>query len=302
MTAPEVTVVIPTFGRSRRLLECVEALDRQEFAGPWEIVVVDDGSPEPVEPLLSGRGEGPSIRVIRQQNAGPAAARNRGVAEARGGVVAFTDDDCRPEPGWLDALVDAVREREDALVGGTTFNGLPGDFFATMNQFILDLVYEHFNADPGAAYFLASNNVACSRARYLELGGFDAAFVLPGGEDRDFCDRWRGRGWPIVVRPAARVEHRHGQKLRQFFNLYIRYGRGAYIYQLRRSARGSGTMRDDIGFHGSLPRRVRSRLRHVPSVVTRLKVVAALVVWQVANAMGFVLEAVRHRCGRSGAT
>lgn len=89
---------------------------------------------------------------------------------------------------WLDALVDAVRERGDSLVGGTTFNGLPGNFFTMMNQFILDLVYGHFNTDLDAAYFLASTNIAWSRARYLELGGFAAAFSVPGAQDRDFCD------------------------------------------------------------------------------------------------------------------
>jgi len=302
MNTPAVTVVIPTFGRLQRLVECLEALRCQEFAEPWEIVVVDDGSPEPVQPLLSGRVEGLPIRVIRQPNAGPAEARNRGAAEARGAVIAFTDDDCRPEPGWLDALVDAVRERGDSLVGGTTFNGLPGNFFAMMNQFILDLVYDHFNTDPDAACFVASNNIACSRARYLELGGFAAAFSVPGAEDRDFCDRWRVRGWPIIVRSAARVEHRHGQTLRQFVNLYIRYGRGAYLYQMRRRTRRSGTMRDDIGFHISLFRRVHARLRNVPFLLTRVKMVTALVLWQLANALGFALEAAHHCCGPSKAT
>lgn len=302
MHVPIVSVVIPTFRRSRRVLECLESLRCQDFAEAWEIVVVDDGSPEPVQQLLAEGDAGPTIRVIRQPNGGPAAARNRGVGEARGRFVVFTDDDCLPAPDWLGAIVDELSDRDDALVGGTTFNGLPDDFFAMMNHLILDLVYEHFNADPDAAYFLASSNIACSRTRFLDVGGFDTSFPRPGGEDRDFCDRWRMRGWPLVVRPTARVEHRHAQSLKRFVDLHVRYGRGAYLYRERRRSRGSGTMRDDIGFHCSLPRRVRTRLRRVPGMLQRLKIIAALALWQAANAAGFAWEATRHRLGGPGKT
>jgi GT2 family glycosyltransferase len=184
------------------------------------------------------------------------------VREARGEFIAFTDDDCLPEPALLETLLRAARDRPNALVGGTTVNGLTGDFFASTSQLIVDLVYEHFNADPDDGYFLTSNNVLCSRERFLELGGFDESFPRAGAEDRDFCDRWRMRGWPIVWRPEARVEHRHGQSFRQFVDLYVRYGRGAYRYQAIRKKRGSGTMREDLGFHRTLPRRVWRRRGH----------------------------------------
>jgi hypothetical protein len=65
----------------------------------------------------------------------------------------------------------------------------------------------------------------------LELGGFDESFPRAGAEERDFCDRRRMGGWPIVWRPEAPIEHRHGQWFRQFVDLYVRYGRGAYRCQ-----------------------------------------------------------------------
>jgi GT2 family glycosyltransferase len=292
MTEVAVSVVVPTYRRPRQLRACIEALAAQDLQEPWEVVVVDDGSPEPpdpgVESLMAARG----WRLIRQANAGPSAARNRGVREARGEFIAFTDDDCLPEPALLETLLRAARDRPNALVGGTTVNGLTGDFFASTSQLIVDLVYEHFNADPDDGYFLASNNVLCSRERFLELGGFDESFPRAGAEDRDFCDRWRMRGWPIVWRPEARVEHRHGQSFRQFVDLYVRYGRGAYRYQAIRKKRGSGTMREDLGFHRTLPRRVWRRLKHPGREGTGIATIAALGVWQVANAAGFLLEAV----------
>lgn len=286
-----VTVVVPTYRRPHRLRACLEALSAQRLEDPWEVVVVDDGSPEPPAPSVTSLVEARGWRLIRQANAGPAAARNRAAHLAKGTFLAFTDDDCRPEPTWLEALLRVARDRPRALVGGTTVNGLPGDLFASTSQLIVDLVYEHFNADTDDGYFLASNNFLCSRERFLEVGGFDDSFPRAGAEDRDFCDRWRMRGWPIVWRPEARVEHRHGQSFRQFVDLHVRYGRGAYRYRAIRKKRGSGTMREDIGFHTSLPRRVIGVLRNERLGGRRIATLAALGVWQAANAAGFLFEA-----------
>ena len=180
--AVAVTVVVPTYRRPRQLQECLEALAAQRLEEPWDVVVVDDGSPGPpdpgVESLVAARG----WRLVRQANAGPSAARNRGVREARGEFIAFTDDDCLPEPAWLETLLRAARNRQNALVGGTTVNGLTSDFFASTSQLIVDLVYEHFNADPDDGYFLASNNILCSRAWFQDVGGFDESFPRAGAD------------------------------------------------------------------------------------------------------------------------
>jgi GT2 family glycosyltransferase len=284
------SIVVPTYGRPRQLSDCLEALAGQTFCEPWEVVVVDDGSPEPIGGVADAFAGRLALRTIRQENAGPAAARNQGVHEARGEFIAFTDDDCLPEPGWLGQLVEAARERPGTLVGGTTVNGLTRELFASTSQMIIDLVYEHFNADPDDAYFLTSNNMLCTRERFLALGGFDTGFARAGAEDRDFCDRWRTAGWRIAWHPAARIEHRHSQTLRKFLDLHYRYGRGAYRYQAARRERHSGTMREDLGFHASLARRVWRRLPEGKNPVLAAGVVAALGIWQVANAVGFVVE------------
>ncbi|WP_315860232.1 glycosyltransferase [Cyanobium sp. Cruz-8H5] len=298
--APVVTIVIPTFGRPLQLQACLAALAVQTLPEPWEVVVVDDGSPQPLEGVALSWSGWFDLRVIRQDNSGPAAARNRGVQEARGTLIAFTDDDCLPDPQWLDTLVRAAQERPSALVGGATLNGLGSEFFASTSQLIVDLVYEHFNADPDNSYFFASNNMLCPRDCFLSLGGFDSSFPRAGAEDRDFCDRWRISGWPLIWRPDARVEHRHSQSLRKFIDLHIRYGRGAYLYQARRKQRRSGSMQEDLSFHLTLFRRVRHHLaeRNV-HILDKLALVAALALWQVANAVGFFIEALSVAARRS---
>lgn len=298
MTSPLISIVIPTYARPERLRDCLAALARQTMpADEFEVIVVDDGSPEAVVPPTAISPAGPTIRIIRQPNAGPSAARNRGVQEARGELVALTDDDCRPTPTWLESLIAAHRQCTDALVGGIAFNGLPNDLFATTSQMIIDLVYDHFNRDHAAAYFLTSNNILCSRVAYSELGGFDTTFSRAGAEDRDFCDRWRTSGRPLRLVPEATLEHRHTQNLRQFVELHYRYGRGAYIYQEKRRRRGTGTMQADMHFHRSLIRQLPRHLRQHRGLARKAQITAAIVLWQGANAAGFFREAAVRRMG-----
>lgn len=295
---PLVSVVVPTKDRPTQLAACLDALAAQTLPpGSFEIIVVDDGS-TPVVELDGRRWSGVcDVRLIRQSNAGPAAARHRGVTEARGSIVAFTDDDCLPAADWLAELSRALDDQPDVLVGGTTVNGLPGELFADVSQFILELAYDHFNGAAEGGTFFASNNLACNRRLYEESGGFDPDYPAPAAEDRDFCDRWRSRGLRLVwVRPAV-VVHRHHQGFAGFTRMHFRYGRGAWEYHRRRRRRGSGTMRRDLGFHRSLPGRLPGALRRRYPPDRRPLVLGMLAWWQAVNAAGFAWEAVRTALG-----
>jgi glycosyltransferase involved in cell wall biosynthesis len=270
----------------------------QQFNEAWEIIIVDDGSPSPVDQAvitrLFGNSTQPVVQLLRQDNAGPASARNSGVSNANGLLVAFTDDDCQPNPTWLRDLVQCWRENPQALIGGTTINGLTDNSYSSTSQLIVDLVYRRFNSDPTDSYFLASNNILCSRSQYLELGGFDPTFPRAGAEDRDFCDRWRTKNWPIVWNQEAMIHHYHNLTLESYVNLHLRYGRGAYIYQQKRRHRQSGSMRDDVSFHIALLKRIR------PAAYAKygLRTAINLLIWQAANAIGFALEAKAQRENR----
>lgn len=294
MSAPVASIVIPTRNRPRALQDCLDALASQTVpAETFEVIVVDDGSNPPIQLEVARWADRFQLVLVRQQNTGPAGARHRGVAEARGELVAFTDDDCLPTPDWLEKLIAPLSEQPEGMMGGSTYNGLKNDIRTETSQLILKLVYEHFNSDPNGAYFFASNNIACRRDSYLASGGFDVSFDSPGAEDREFCDRWRLQERPLLSVPEARIEHRHPQSFYEFTCLHFRYGRGAYIYKDRRAARGSGTMQDDIGFHRSLPVLVSRQLSFYP-LITRLSVVLLLVWWQFVNLLGFVRELIKR--------
>ena len=286
------TVVIPTIGRPA-LQHCLEAL-AQQTCPPFEVVVVDDGAPAPVVLDAAAWAHKFSLRLLRQANAGPAAARNLGARAARSDILAFTDDDCLPDPTWLATLAAAVQETPHALCGTLTYNGLPRDAWATTSQLIIDLVYAHFNAQPRDAYFLTSNNIACRRDIYLELGGFDSSFAKAGAEDRDFCDRWRISHRPLYLLPQPLLQHRHAQTLRKFIDIHYRYGRGAFLYQAKRRARGSGTMKEDLNFHRFLAPLLRQHLR-AHSLPRRFHLLLGIALWQLANALGFFLALTQKR-------
>ena len=217
------SVIVPTFQRPERLAACLDALrDQDAGAVAYEVVVVDDGSAPPVDDALCEQvGNARAIRLLRQDNAGPAAARNHGARAARGTVLAFTDDDCRPAPGWLAAMVEASETAPDALLGGRTVNGEAGNVYAAASQ---DLI--SYLAAEDHQYF-ASNNIACRKDAFEAMGGFAHGFPLAGGEDRDLGLRWGASGRPLVAVPDALVSHHHALSARGFWRQHANYGRGA---------------------------------------------------------------------------
>ena len=168
-------VIVPTYNRPARLARCLDALARQEAEG-FEIVVVDDGGTADLAPAIVACPR--PVTLLRQENAGPGAARNLGARAAAAEILAFTDDDCRPEPGWLPALMRRLEAEPEALAGGHTVNLLGHNLYAEASQTLIDFLYDYFGAQAGAMPFFTSNNIACRREPFLELGGFGGGFPL----------------------------------------------------------------------------------------------------------------------------
>src|SRR5260370_32328310 len=100
---PFFSIIIPTYDRPAELSGCLEALVRLRFPrDSFEVLVVDDGSSAPPDAAVQRFRDRLAISLITAAHGGPAAARNHAAARAGGRVVAFTHDDCRPAPGWLE--------------------------------------------------------------------------------------------------------------------------------------------------------------------------------------------------------
>jgi glycosyltransferase involved in cell wall biosynthesis len=287
VTEPTLSVVVPTYRRPERIVACVDALAAMTPPeGGFEVVVVDDGSPDPVAPHLERFHDQLDLTVIRQGNAGPATARNTGAETARGRVLAFTDDDCRPHAGWGAALVAACGP--GLLVGGRTVDRAGGPF-ARASQVLIDHLYDHFGTEREGAFF-ASNNLAVDRAGFLAAGGFDTSFPKPGGEDRELGDRWAALGHRHRYVPGAVVDHHHAMGWREFWRQHRTYGEGAHAYHRTRAPRvGHGPRPEPLSFYVRL---VTRPLR--VGTPQPWRTAALLVVSQVANTVGYATAALRE--------
>jgi GT2 family glycosyltransferase len=298
---PSFSVVIPTYSRPAGLIECLRAVSRMDYPRErFDVIVVDDGGDTPLDATISSFRSDLTISLLQQANAGPAAARNAGAERAGGEFLAFTDDDCLPEPGWLKELGQVLIQAPECMVGGATVNAATGNLCSVTSQLIVEVVYRHYNADPHRARFLAANNLALSARGFREIGGFDPGFRT--AEDRDLCDRWLHRGRRIIYHPGARIGHARPLNPRSFCRQHFEYGRGAARFHRVRADRGSGSILADSRFHLHLGNWLRRPLQAVPRKQL-IPVAVLLATWQTANLAGFLWESARHKAGilRDGA-
>ncbi len=217
----ELSVVIPTRNRRRILEEVLRALDAQENAPPFEILVVDDGSSDGTAEAF-GRRTGPRpFHLLRQENRGPAAARNRGVAAAAGALIAFLGDDTVPEPGWLAAHLAAHRARPSprlAVLGLTTWHPRMRStpFLRHINEQGLQFGYALIGDPESVPFnFFYTSNLSLPRELLVEEP-FDESFPHPAWEDIEASFRLFRRGLRMVYEPRARVLHDHPTDFKSF--------------------------------------------------------------------------------------
>lgn len=287
-THPTFSIVIPTYNRPRPLGLCLQAVARLDFPRErFEVIVVDDGGEIPPHAAVAPFLDRLDLTVLTAPHGGPAAARNAGVARARGRFLAFTDDDCRPAPDWLRAFEARFAATPDRAIGGRTLNGLPDNPHSTASQVLIDYLYTYYNANPNRARFFASNNLAFPTSRFREVGGFDTTALLSAGEDREICDRWLRHGYAMTYAPEAIVYHCHHLTLRGFWWQHFNYGRGA-LYFRRKVARRSGRRitLERGAFYLRLLRYAWGQRRDRQALV----LTALLGLSQAANAFGFGWE------------
>jgi glycosyltransferase involved in cell wall biosynthesis len=186
----EIAVIVPAHNAEATIGRTLDALARQTLAAESELVVVDDGSTDSTAEICERAG----ARVVRlAAPQGPGAARNAGVAATTAPLLAFTDADCEPSPGWLEAGAAQLGANADLVTGPIRPNRETdvGPFDRTLEI-------------PGQSPLFESANVFVSRALFERLGGFQrprhvALSVQNGHFGEDVVFGWR------AVRAGARV-------------------------------------------------------------------------------------------------
>ena len=196
--SPDVSVVVATRNRAQRLRALLDALAAQQGVS-LEAIVVDDASTDSTPEVLERGADGLELRTLRRsERGGPGTARNAGWRKARAPLVAFTDDDCAPDPGWLGALLDAHRARPGAVLQGRTQphpdEAARQDAFSR-SQLVTSLS-PHF----------PTCNMAYPRELLERLDGFDESFGHYA-EDADLAWRAIEGGARAEFVPGALVHH-----------------------------------------------------------------------------------------------
>jgi glucosyl-dolichyl phosphate glucuronosyltransferase len=216
------SVVVPVFNRAASSMTTVRSVLAQETTFPYEVIVVDSGSTDDTGAQMQSLAASVPgrMRYVRKAEEGVSAARNAGIAAARGEIIAVVDDDVRPHAGWLQALVETYRVHPDAwCVGGRILVELPEtrpSWFSLRSKVLttylsaLDLgdatVRLAFPGDVWAA------NFSVRREALTRVGLFDTALGPAGarrtvGEESELCWRIQRAGGAVYYCGQAVVTH-----------------------------------------------------------------------------------------------
>ncbi len=290
---PFCSVIVPTRRRPENLARCLDAITELDYPRDrFEVIVVDDGGGIPLGPVVE-RFRGPlRLSLLVQQRAtGPAAARNAGVSQAEGELLAFTDDDCRFAPDWLRIVAGRYRAEPERAFGGHTVNMLVRNPYASTSQLVLDVGYAFLNSGSDTARFFTTNNLAVPASLFRLLGGLDPDYLT--AEDRDFCARWLARGWKLTYVPEAVVYHASRLTFSSFCRQHFAYGRGARQYHLAQARRSNRKVPIDASYYRALAFAPFRGERPAGAFA----VATLLLVWHFTNTAGFLWEWLRPRRG-----
>ncbi len=218
------SIIIPAYNSEKTIAKTIDACKRQDYSGEFEIIVVDDGSKDSTGAKAWEAG----AKVIKQENKGPAAARNEGARKSTGKILVFTDADCVPEKNWLREMLKPFKEAEVIGVQGAYKTNQRG-LIARFNQIEIEERYEKMIASAQLDW-IGSYSAAYRREDFLEANGFDESFPKASGEDSELSYKLAKAGKKLVFNPYAIVYHTHPETLQAY--LKVKFNRAFYRVHL----------------------------------------------------------------------
>jgi GT2 family glycosyltransferase len=195
--------------------------------------VVDDGSTDDTASVVK---KFPRVRIVQQTNAGPAAARNRGAREARGSILLFTDDDCIPDPNWMDAMLVPFGDPEVVGAKGV-YRTRQTRIIARFVQIEYEDKYRLMSPEKEID-FIDTYSAAFRRDRFLEMGGYDPSFPVACAEDVELSYRMSARGWKMKFVPDAAVCHVHPDRLAAYLRKKYKFAYWRMLAVRKNPAKG----------------------------------------------------------------
>jgi glycosyltransferase involved in cell wall biosynthesis len=204
---PRVSVIVPVYNGEGTIEECVESIFALSFPrDEIELLLIDNDSSDGTAAILDRfRGD---AKILSEKKRGPSAARNRGLANASGDIIAFTDADCTVHREWLTHLIEPLTEERAGISGGTILSKRPCNDVEEFGERIHDhrLAIE-YDSPP----YAITMNWASPRAVLEEVGWFDEELLRC--EDCDLSYRILAAGYRIAYAPDAIIYHRNEETI-----------------------------------------------------------------------------------------
>jgi glycosyltransferase involved in cell wall biosynthesis len=252
---PDISVVIPVYNAERYVGSCIEAFLSQDYSREkYEILIVDNGSTDASADIIERY---PDITLLFEDRHGAYAARNRGIAEADGAIVAFTDPDCVPCPDWLSNIAATMSSLDAKIVVGYP---LPAGDSPALSMIA---AYENvkneyiFGSNDETLYYGYANNMAIRRELFEELGPF---LERRRGSDtilvRNVVERYSCNA--VRYHPEIRVRHMEFDSLMAYWQKRFVYGRSRRRYRKRSYVRSLGWHERALVFRRTVRRQKHS--------------------------------------------
>ncbi|NOX37395.1 MAG: glycosyltransferase [Calditrichaeota bacterium] len=223
------SIIVPAFNRLDEIRELVQSFQQLDFPGDrFELIIVDDGSTDGTQEWVQAYRERVDfpLRLVRQENRGPGAARNKGMEVAKGDFFIFLDSDVTVPPGWLTAVDRALTEQGGEAFGGPDahrddFPVLLKAINYAMTSFLTTGGIRGHTRKKMGKYYPRSFNMGVARNVYERIGGFSN---IRHGQDIEYSHRIIQSGARVIHIPEAYVFHKRRTTLKQFFRQVFNFG------------------------------------------------------------------------------
>lgn len=287
-----ISVIVPFRNAAAHIDACIASLLSQTYpAERFEVIMVDNGSADRSAELVQ---EHPGVQLLSESDSGPYAARNRGVEQARGRILAFTDADCVAEPEWLQVIADAMRDNPTAgILQGDRHFGAASPLLSLLAAYDSEKAALAFSSRDPDVYYAYAGNMAIRRNLFDELGPFRR---MQNGADVVFVQKAIRTHSCDVVRhcPDARVRHLEITSQSDWLRKLFTYGRSYEHYRTVANCRPLNTFE-----RLRVLRRVASRQRWAVALVLMVPAfVPGVVSYELGRLVGRRRERSSHRPGR----
>jgi len=227
ISLPNVSIIIPAFNAEKHIGDCLNSVLKINYPkDKTEIIVVDNASTDKTREIIKSM----PVKYLYEYNRGVSFARNKGILNATGDIIAFTDSDCLVSSRWLKEIVEFFT---DPRVGGVAgeiaafIPTTPAERYAARIRHLSPKLYLNRPRLPFAVFA----NLAFRREVFDKTGLLDEKFLI-AGESTDFCTRFfRNTDYSLEYAPSAVVFHRHRKTTKQFIKQQWNYGKShALLY------------------------------------------------------------------------